>query len=130
MHKIILHITNTSKADPSIVIGGEELYAEELSENTARIITMPFNAAYCWGDIVEHNNGEIVKVLERKYKTYRYSHRGDDFSVVENYFKKYNIVAEVLIGSFFGIAVPDYIDEEELNNIIENSDILLNTKID
>jgi hypothetical protein len=129
-HKIVLHVnySDTSK----LGVAGEELYAELISENTARVVTIPFSNRICnWGDIVEFEGDEIKKVLETTHKVHYFSFQGpeDLFGVLENYFQKHDICGEVLVGNFFGIAVPIDMTDDEFSNIIENTPVPLNTRI-
>lgn len=128
MHKIILSIDYNDGEQSR----GEEVFAEVLSENTAKIVSIPLsNRIYNWGDIVEFEGKEIGRILENTHSVHYLSHRGniDDFELIENYFKKNEIESECLFGAFFGIAVPNDVSDEELSSIIENCPITINVKI-
>jgi len=124
VHKIILHAIYNAG------FKGEELYAEQLTDNTARIITMPFSDQVCgWGDVVEFEEKEITKVLDSTYRVYYFSYRDDgDFELIVEHFRKHGIVAEVLVGNYFGIAVPNEIDDDELAPLIESCPVLINVR--
>ena len=124
MYKMILHAVYGSPG-----LSGEEFYAEQLSENTAKIMSIPFNPSVCaYGDIVEFEGEEVKSVVESTHRIFYFSFQGPEglFGVLESYFQKYNIHGEVLVGNYFGIAVPVDMSREEFSNIIEKSPVLLN----
>ena len=82
--------------------------------------------------IVEFEGEEVKKVVESTHRISYFSFQGPEglFGVLESYFQKYDIYGEVLVGNYFGIAVPVDMSDEGFNSIIENSPVLLNARIE
>ena len=112
----------------SLVYGGlissEELIAEIVTEDTARIISVPFcSEKVSPGDLVKHVNGKIVEVVE-SVNWLRHVFCDAEISEFAQYFKEYNISVEPLgqMGVFhYGLVIPNSVTDAELEKILKES---------
>ncbi len=100
----------------------EFLYAERVSENTARIISIPFCGNELGpGDIVKFVDKKIIEVLEKNVKV-QHVLIGAEFNEVNNYFVQFGIGVESLgeIDTLvrYGLAIPKGV---EIKEILENA---------
>jgi hypothetical protein len=130
--EVTLEYQNTSVVDrepKGWPFSSETLFAEKLTEDTAKIITIPFcQNTVAPGDIVRIKDGIIVEILEKTasaYYVFVNSDDGEAIPKVTSYLANYNIVIDRLGEKWLGIAVPASIKEDELEIILSNCEIKL-----
>lgn len=111
-----------------INLGGESVWALQISETTAKIDNVPLTGGYGLGDLVEYNprTGMVERVIDRASWTsaIRYDRSGERsaiqerFSRICKYLRSHEICFEGARPGMALISVPRDMNEEQLREVL------------
>jgi hypothetical protein len=118
--KVYVPITRRIESDPE----REYLWARPVTPTTAKVRNIPYYTdAVSLDDLVEHEGGEIVRVVERCARTYLAAIEGDpeearrNWPVLWDYFVGHDIYVEWCLPGLFSMAVPCDVSPDRLLEI-------------